>query len=531
MMIKNQASMITRRDTIKSLILGSVATAIGLNVGPGVAAAQEAGGSIIWAKPLESNLYDPHTAILGSSWELLHLVYDGLTALDANMNPIPCLAESWGQPNPSTYVFKIRTDAKFSNGRNLNVDDVVGSLKRLTDPKTGSFFRLQMGKIKSISSPNAQTVTVELEEPYAPFLSSLASTMASIIPMKELSEGTFDPMKEMLGAGPFKVASHVQDDNWVLKRNEHYWAAGLPKVSTLIVRIMPADQSRIAGLRDGSIDVASFEASPDVGLLLTGVEGIEVVHNPSTSVFYLMLNAESAQSPFRNEKLRQAVALSIDKQKIVEVALGGIGEISSVMPPLFHACDVNRLQFYKRDIEKAKALLKESGVGPIKFKLAIGPTTAYSVIAQVIKDNVAEIGLDAEISVSDEGSWIKSIWVDNPSPVDASIFWFAGYSDPAMVPLWFNPKLAGFTAGYVPENHELNTAIDKARSLGKDDPARPEALQSLCAAIDTGANQVPLVTRIDTVAFRKEKFAKFDTAHLDGYGNTLFGVEQSELAQ
>jgi len=106
--------------------------------------------------------------------------------------------------------------------------------------------------------------------------------------------------------------------------------------------------------------------------------------------------------------IHSRVALSIDKQKIVEVALGGIGEISSVMPPLFHACDVNRLQFYKRDIEKAKALLKESGVGPIKFKLAIGPTTAYSVIAQVIKDNVAEIGLDAEISVSDEGSWIKT---------------------------------------------------------------------------------------------------------------------------
>jgi peptide/nickel transport system substrate-binding protein len=277
--------------------------------------------------------------------------------------------------------------------------------------------------------------------------------------------------------------------------------------------------------------VASFEASPDVGLLLTGVEGIEVVHNPSTSVFYLMLNAVWDQSPFRNEKLRQAVALAIDKQKMVEVALGGIGEVSSVMPPLFHACDVSKLQFYKRDVEKAKALLKESGVGPIKFRFAIGPTTAYSVIAQVVKDNLAEIGLDAEISVSDEGSWIKSIWVDNPSPVDASIFWFAGYSDPAMVPLWFNPKLAGFTGGYVPENQKLNAAIDKARSLGNDDPARPEALQNLCAAIDADATQIPLVTRIDTVAFRKARFAKFDTAHLDGYGNTLFGGERAELAK
>jgi peptide/nickel transport system substrate-binding protein len=228
--------------------------------------------------------------------------------------------------------------------------------------------------------------------------------------------------------------------------------------------------------------------------------------------------------------LRQAVALSLDKQKMVEVAFGGIGEVSSVMPPLFHACDVNSLQFYKRDIKKAKALLKESGIGPIKFRFAIGPTTAYSVLAQLVKDNVAEIGLDAEISVSDEASWIKKIWVDNPSPTDASIFWFAGYSDPAMVPLWFNPKLAGFTGGYVPEEPELNAVIDKARSLGQDDPTRPKALQNLCAAIDEDATQIPLVTRIDTVAFRKAKFAKFNTAHLDGYGNTLFGVKQAELA-
>lgn len=530
-MIKYQASSITRRDTIKAFILGGAAAAVGLNAGAGFAAGQDAGGSIVWAKPLESNLYDPHTAILGTSWELLHLVYDGLTALDANMKPIPCLAESWEQPNPSTYVFKIRTDAKFSNGRNLAAEDVVGSLKRLTDPKTGSFFRLQMGKIKSISSSDAKTVTVEFEEPYAPFLSSLASSMASILPMKELSEGTFDPMKEMLGAGPYKVVSHVQDDHWVLERNEHYWQAGLPKISTITVRIMPADQSRIAGLRDGSIDVASFEASPDVGLLLSGVEGIDVIQNPSTSVFYLMLNAVWDQSPFRNKKLRQAVALSLDKQKMIEVAFGGIGEVSSVMPPLFKACDVNGLQFYKRDVEKAKALLKESGVGKVKFRFDIGPTTAYSVLAQLIKDNVAEIGLDAEISVSDEPSWIKKIWVDNPSPTDASIFWFAGYSDPAMVPLWFNPQLAGFTAGYVPEDPELNTKIDKARGLSQDDPARPESLQSLCSAIDEAATQIPLVTRIDTVAFRKAKFAKFNTAHLDGYGNTLFGVEQAELSQ
>jgi peptide/nickel transport system substrate-binding protein len=526
-------ALVSRRDTIKTMLATGLAatSAYALGMPRSATAAQAAETTLVWAKPLETTLYDPHTSILGSSWELLHLVYDGLTGLNPDMKPVPAIAESWEQPSPTTYVFKLRPEATFSNGRPVTTADVVGSLKRLTDPKTGSFFMLQMGKIKSIAATGDRVVTIELVEPYAPLLSSLASTMASIIPMKELAEGSFDPSKQMLGSGPFKVVSHVEDDHWILARNEHYWQKGLPSIQTMTVRIIPADQSRIAGLRDGSIDVASFEASPDAGLLLSGVKDIEVVQNPTTNVFYLVLNAVWDQSPFRNDKLRQAVALCLDRPKIIEVALGGIGETSTVMAPLFKACDATGLPFYQRDIAKAKQLMAESGVGPIKFTLAIGPTPVYALIAQVIQDNVRELGLHADIAVSDEGSWIKKLWVSNPSTVQASIMWYAGYSDPAMVPLWWDPKLAGFTAGHVPDNAELDTDIDTARRLGAGDAARPAALQKLCAKVNDTANVIPLVTRIDTVAYRKARFTRFATAHLDGYADTLFGIERSELAQ
>lgn len=524
----NRLTGINRRDTLRMILLSGAAAA-GLQLTGRSAKAQESSKALVWAKPLEANLYDPHTSILGSSWELLHLIYDGLTALDADLNPVPAIAESWEEASPTSYTFKLRKAAKFSNGREVTADDVIGSLKRLTDPKTASFFGAQIGRIKSMDSPGEGVVNIQLEEPYAGFLRALASTMASIIPMKELGEGTYDPTKQLLGTGPFRVVSHVQDDHWKLARNEHYWQAGLPHIEELTVRIVPADQSRIAGLRDGSIDVASFEASPDAALLLSGVEGIEIAQNPTTNVFQLCMNAVWDQSPFRDAKLRQAVALSLDRQKMIDVALGGIGELSSVMAPVFNACDTSKLPFYTRDIEKAKKLVAETGVGALKFTMAIGPTPVYSLIAQIVKENVAELGLEADISVSDEGSWIKKLWVDNPSTFQASIVWYAGYTDPAMVPLWWNAEAAGFTAGHIPNDPAYNAALAVARRLPADDPARAQALQDVCTKVDEMAIVVPLVTRIDTVAYRKDKFAKFDTAHRDGYATTLYGIEDAEL--
>lgn len=517
-------AQISRRSALKRM--ASIITLAGMG-GFATRLSAAEGGTIIWGKPLEATLYDPHTSILASSWELLHQIYDGLTDLDADMKPVACLAESWRQPDDKTYVFKLRPGVKFSNGRDLTAADVVGSLLRLRDPKTGSFFREQMGRIISITAQGNSEVVIALEEPYAPLLSALASTMASILPMKELSEGSFDPTKDLLGTGPFKATSHTQGDNWVLDRNPHYWQAGLPKVDRLIVRIIPSDQGLVAALRDGTIDIASFNASPDAPLLLQNVDSIKIIQNPVSNLFLLVLNAVSQDSPFTNERLRRAVALSIDRASLRDIALGGNGDVSSVMSPMFDACDTSQLPFFNRDLEEAKRLVDEAGLSGTSFELLISPEPVWQQMGQIVKENVAEIGITANLATVDEGVATKRIWIDNPGTFDASITWYAGYSDPAMLPLWWNPEVAGFTAGYTPSDDALNTLIDDTRRLAQDDPARPAALQSLCAAIDRTANVIPLATRKDTVAYRTDR-VNATVEHMDGYANTLRGLESYE---
>src|SRR5262249_24584329 len=140
----------------------------------------------------------------------------------------PAIAESWQQTSPTSYVFKIRTNAKFSNGRALVASDVIGSLERIKDPKTASYWSVQIGDIARMEAPDDHTVKIELKTPHSAFLPALAHISAAIIPIKELKDGSFDPAKQMLGSGPFMVSDHKQDESWTLVRNPYYWRQGQP---------------------------------------------------------------------------------------------------------------------------------------------------------------------------------------------------------------------------------------------------------------------------------------------------------------
>lgn len=487
--------------------------------------AQDA-GQLVWAKPLETTQLDPHTSILGSSWQVLHLVYDSLVDVDGTLKPIPGLAETWEEESPLSYLFTLREGLMFSDGTPLTVEDVQGSLLRVVDPATGSFFARPLGPITAVDVVGSNQVRITLSAPHAPLLSALAATMASILPISKIADGTFDPTREMLGAGPYRVVEHVQDDHWLLERNPHYWQKGLPLIERILVRIVPSDNARIAMLSDGSVDIASFEAGPDAPLLLQSVPGIDVSVETSTNYYFLALNAVAEASPFRDERLRQAVALSLNREQIREFALGGVGDPTSVMAPAFAACDTSLLPLFNGDIERARALVAEAGAEGLTFELLVRNIPADIQIAQVIKQGVEQIGLATNIAVVDEGIWVTRAWVDNPSNFDAMISWYVGYGDPALSTLWWNPELAGFTAGHQAPVPALNELIEKAyQTVGPD---RAPVLQDLCAAVDANANMIPLVTRQDTIAIRGGRLSGLPK-QVEGYVHTLRGIEQADL--
>jgi peptide/nickel transport system substrate-binding protein len=466
------------------------------------------GGTMVWGKPAELIEFDPHTSLNGVSWQLLYLAYETLVEIGPELEIEPGLAESWDTPSDTEYVFHLRPGVTFSNGRAMTADDVVQSFERLRDPELAAFWAGQLGPVESIEAPDDSTVRFTLSSPYTPFLAALANVNASIMPMQELADGSFDPDSEMLGTGPYMVAEHNQDESWVFERNPHYWRAGYPKLDRVEVRIITDDTARVAALRDGSIDIALFE-NVDAPLVLEGVDNVETVIQDTTDYWRIDVNEIWDQAKLTNDDVRFAVNMAIDREQIRDVALGGLGTPTAATPPGFvESCDPSAVPSAARDLDRARQILAENDAEDLSFTLIASPyLPQIPAIAQVVQQNLAEIDVDVEIAQLEVGDWQTRVFSDNPGTFDAAMSWFAGYADPAMVVSWWNPETALWNQGFLEPNAEITDLIGQAQTLPAGSAERIEALAQACNAIDQDAGIIPLVTRTVVVAYRSDQIS------------------------
>lgn len=471
---------------------------------------------LVWDKPQEIEGIDPAVTSQATSWQLFDLVYDSLVRTTGE-KIVPELAESWTNPDPRTYVFALRQGVKFSNGRELTADDVVGSLKRLIAPDTASYWASQLGDVKSISAPDDDHVKVVLRTPQTPFLAALAGASAAILPMKELESGEFDPTKELLGTGPYTVKSHVQDRDWQFVANPHYWKQGEPTIEALQVNIVTEEATRIANLRTGASQIATFE-NASAPQLLEGVANVKTVIQPTTDYWVLDLNAKS--SLFQDVRLRHAVALALDRQEIAQTGLSGVGEPAPPSAPgLAGSCDTDGLPYYQPDLDKARELVEQAGATGQTVELIASPTFAnIPLIGQMIEQQLGEIGLKVKLVSLGGAEWTDRVY-SGKADFDADISFFAGYADPGMVLAWWNPDFAVFNKAWLEGDPEL-TGLIRTELTTPNGPERAEALAQACERVAEGANMLPLVTKPQIVAYREDQLiAEF--APIEGYSIPL----------
>ncbi|MFI7633072.1 ABC transporter substrate-binding protein [Nonomuraea sp. NPDC049400] len=479
-----------------------------------------AGGTLNLAVHIDSGAatgYDPQLADVATTWQLLSLSYETLVTVGPDFSVQPLLADKWETPDPKTYVFHLREGVTFSNGREMTADDVVGSLKRLLASK--SVWRGQLGPVKSVTKDGDRTVKVTLSEPYTPFLAALANVPAAVLPMKEIDDKSVDPAKTLLGTGPYVVGNHRQDVSWTFKRNDKYWAKGKPAADAVNITIAPEEAARIAALQNGGAALATL-GNVDSASMLAGAKNVQVVTQATTDFYYLMLNTQAPNSKFADPRVRQAVAIALDQQQIADVALGGKGKPTAVTPAgLPGACDPAALPSASKSLDEAKKLLAEAGAQSLTFTLSIFATEPAPAVAQVIQQNLQQAGITVKIEQLDEAGWSGKVYGKAPAEFDAALSWFAGYADPGMVTKWWNPETAGFNAGFMKPDKELNALIDAA---GKEPAgaARGKALAAVCAKADADGQMIPLVTRPATVAFRTDALSPSLYA-TEGYGNVL----------
>lgn len=478
--------------------------------------AESAGGTLqvqIDYDTAEAQGLDPAFAEVARSWSIMGLVYESLVTVGPGSEIEPELASAWEQPDDTTYVFTIQPDATFSNGRAVTAADVVGSLQRLID--SGSVWSGQLGPVAAIedTSGDAQQVTVTLDSPYTPFLAALANTPAAILPMEELDAGAFDPVSEMLGSGAFTVGEHRQDESWTFEANPEWWDADALGVDTLELVIAGDEQTRLAGLRDGSTQLANF-SNPDALQLLQSAPNVTAVSQTQSDFFYAMLNSVDPASPFADPEVRQAVNAVIDRDALVDVALAGAAVPTAVTPAnLPDACTAD-------SVPSASAEVDADALDGLEASILIyNSDPALAAIAQLLQQQLEAAGAQIELESVDDGTFGERVYVSQPGDFDIALSWFAGYGDASIVTSWWNPDTAFFNVGFTQTHDDLSEAIVAAQQLAPG-AERAEALQTVCDLADEYAEMLPLATRPQVIGFASDQLSPSILAD-EGYGDFL----------
>jgi peptide/nickel transport system substrate-binding protein len=413
----------------REFLTTSAAAVLGLATRGGVRAARAQGkaGSILTfaSSALPPNI-EPHMQGLDIWQKRKPLIYENLVWIDRALEPQPELAERWEQKSPIEYVFHLRRGVRFHNGKEMDAEDVKYTYDRVRDPKVSPGAN-DLAYVKQIDVVDKSTVRFVLTGPAATFLVNIGGKYNGVVPRDSAGDGKA-LLTKAIGTGPFTVEEFDPSRRLVLKKNAAYWGAQKPLLDGIVFQAIPDESSIVAGLRTGQVHLAEL-ASALSFQVAKGVASLVAVQAPSTR--WEVLDLAGDQEPTSKLEVRQAIALALDRQAVLQIAGSGLGQRLGMLPPSLKLWAVpwQELPNQQRDVPKAKALLQKAGYAgrvPMKIRNIVG-FPALAAALPVIVDNLKEAGIDVTVETVDGGVWIKD-WIVPQSPPTMNEW--GGFVDP-----------------------------------------------------------------------------------------------------
>ncbi|MDB5522281.1 MAG: hypothetical protein JWM58_44 [Rhizobium sp.] len=375
---------------------------------------------------------DPYLTTSFSSLAVYEQMYNALLTQDYDTKLKPDLAEKWEiSDDGKTYTFHLRHGVKFHNGRELVADDVVYSLQRLLDPDTQAPLAGYFSSIDHVTASEKYTVKLNLKEPDSSMLYKLSNRRPASIVAKEVVEANGGNLKTADGGtGPFKLAEFTTDVSVKLERFNDYFEKGLPCLDGVDIFFNNDESARLASLRSGQVDTTFFKDPKNVDVL-KGNDNLTILEQPSQVRDVFILN--NSYPPFDNKLVRQAFSYAINRQDVLDVAYDGHGYMTGVIPPgeKLWAIPATPESYpsYAFNVDKAKQLIAESGVQtPIKIVVNTPTIFPQSLpIAQLLKAQLQEIGVDVEINVME---WATYQAAERKREFQSEVGGFSGRPDP-----------------------------------------------------------------------------------------------------
>lgn len=329
-------------------------------------------------------------------------IFDTLLKFDENMEPVPCLAESWEQVDETTWKFNLRQDVTFHNGDPLTAQDVKFSFERVHSGTEGND---AVGEFDpaGYEAPDDYTFILKTLEPYAFTEAQVCSPALSIVPEKVVTEMGDDEFgRNPVGSGPYKFVSWTAGDNITVERNDDYWGEK-SILKTVKFRIITESASRTIDLESGGVDIT-------LGLPTTDAERIE--QNPDTQLIistgatdrYIAFNCQ--KDVFKDKRVRQALNYATDKESIRIVCYGEetSEKMDSVVPSTLPGHTADLVQ-YDYDIEKAKALLEEAGYGDgLEVEFMYLANSTNNMMAELLQQMWGQVGVTLVLKPTESGA-------------------------------------------------------------------------------------------------------------------------------
>jgi len=347
------------------------------------------------------------------------------------------LAESWELRDPETLVYHIRKGVHFQNkppvnGREMNAEDVVFSMKRIWTSKTaypaiGYPWKTHMEELNGgpwIEATDKWTVVIKCKPGKTGSIYEMSSTHVKIVPpevFQAYGDKALEKWENAVGTGPFLLTDYVPASSFTVERNPNYWATDpmipenrLPYVDGMKYLVISDLSTRMAALRTGKIDwlggywgTISWEDAKSLKQTNPELKYVRYLYAGMDVVGWRM---DRPELPFADIRVRHALAMAINQQELIDTIFGGDAELfffptSPYMPETMTPFDQypeSMKELYTYHPDKAKQLLAEAGY-PNGFKTEIICTQPNVDMLSIIKAYFADIGVDMAIDVKEQG--------------------------------------------------------------------------------------------------------------------------------
>lgn len=388
-------------------------------------------------------------------------VYDTLLDIDTKGTLVPNLAEKFeSAPDATWFKLSLRNGVKFHDGTAFDAAAVVEHFKRLMDPKTRYRWSGDVAVIASVEATGPMEVTFRMKAPSAHFLAILADISGMIPSPTAVKKEGENYLANPVGTGPFVFKEWRRGSQIVFTRNSSYWK-GPVHLDEVVLRPMSDEQTRIASLKAGNLDIAMNTPSKDVIEARSSKK--LVVHDPgSLGTSFVMINLD--QPDVSDVRVRQAMAHAIDREGLNKAILKGLGKVANT-PFGTGLSPHEQVDGYPNyDLAKAKALLAQYGK-PVKLKFSANAAPIPMLSAQAIQQMWKKAGIETEIAPYEQVQLVRNATQRQYQTMGYR--WQGGVDPDRNVYVFFHSKGTSNRTGY--SNPEMDRLLDASRATA--DPA------------------------------------------------------------